>query len=802
MADGDRKASAFERAKAAIRGKSPADALAVLDRAVAEAPGHAALRALQVEHLIRARRFDAAETALAPLDDTLHGDLSRARLYQARGRTGLALIHARRAHRQAKTRDSILLLAKCLAAAGDRAQGIALLQEAVETVGGQTLRQALAQMLIGAGRKDAARAVLRAILDTQPDHLKTGLDYAKLLTAKGDQAELIALYRRLAAAHPKEPRPALELAQALRKAGEYPAALAALDAAPPGVETERQRLWVLLDLGEMDRAMSAAEALTKTRLAGAEAVLDVARITSRLNRRDLECAVLAQAADDQITSPDLTRHLVERAVPFVSPERLALLEAQLPADLAALLRLRQAQRESDHDTVLARRRKETPRSNAAALDIYRALAGTFRFDLAMRYLSFCLRRWPQAVTMISALYTARIRFGDLDSAGRLLASLDTSTSAMTEKQRGLALSLRLHHGEVLEAAEVETYLTHPIRDQNVCMTLLQHLILCGHYEAVKRLTTRLREVGTLRQRVHWQVTPLGQQSTELFLTQERYGAARLQEIRHAPEAELRREVAEAPWSIVLARFLLLRHVRPDALPPLPEADDAADPHPIPKVIYQYWDRAPLPGAVEDLSQSWQSAPGYRHVLLNKISAIKLLNDEFGPRWLKAFRMAKRPAEEADLLRLCLLAKFGGVWADADDMLMGDLDGLLAGVGDLALFREPISGVIANNFMAARPRHPAMIYAAQSARDEILSRSNETIWAKTGPGMMARAVAHHIARQTGDAPVADLQMRDQRVLRRVVAVHNPLTHKSTDRHWTTERVADPGYGAVIDQLYPA
>ena len=202
---------------------------------------------------------------------------------------------------------------------------------------------------------------------------------------------------------------------------------------------------------------------------------------------------------------------------------------------------------------------------------------------------------------------------------------------------------------------------------------------------------------------------------------------------------------------------------------------------------QYWgDRAP-PAQVTAMVDSWRAAPGFDHQLYDKMAALRFLREHFGPRWVSAFRLARYPAQEADLFRLCALAHSGGIYADADDVLLGGLDDLVQGPGarGLILYREPLGGILGNNFIAAPPGHPAIIQAARMACAGLLQRSNEAIWNSTGPGLLTRAVAAYIARTDPAELSRELTLLDWPDVAGRVLMHNTVTYKSTAQHWNTD-----------------
>lgn len=816
MKDRTAEAAPLDRARALLRGSSgdgsgaPDSAtLAAMGHLVAAYPRDMWLWAFWQKGLLRAGDLDGAADACRALTadqaTTVPGLLGQARLARAQGRLDLALGYARRAFERRATVESRMMLADVLAATGDRPAALALIEDGLATLNVRAFHAKRVLLLKALGRRGQARTAASDWLAAAPGDAaaRAALRGLKTKPAGTPKGKTSTKNQAKTSAKPQTKPQAKPQAKIRAKASATPPK-------PPARDPRYDTLAGHLKANRMVAALALAETLLAAGPATTQDALALARGFARLNRRDLECAALGAARQAGLWGQPLTDHLLNRAEGFMPPDDLAPRIPRASRGAQTRIALRRMQAEGDHAGILAllRRPDQQPRTHEAAVAVYRALVGLARFDLARRYLGAVMRRWPRSVTTLSALFTAHVRYGDLDAAEALLSSVpgtdDDTSSVLAEKLRGLRLSLRLHRGDRLTEAEIDALLDTPVRDQSVCMTLMQHLIAYGHGEAVARLTDILREIGSLRQQVHWGVTPLGQQSTELKLTADRYGADALRALIDAPEAELRAAVRSGAWSIMLARFMIRRHVLPDVLadvgpdglPDGAEAFEDAHAPGIPRVIYQYWDRDPPPLAVKRLMTSWHDQPGYRHVALSKQSATLLLREEFGRDWLQAFRMCKAPAEEADLLRYCLLWKYGGVWADADDMATAPLDQLLAGVTDLGVFREMLTGVITNNFIAARPGHPAMAYAAQMARDDILARSNETIWAKTGPGLLARAVAHTIAHQPGDGPATGMQIRDQSVLRRFVAIHNTLPHKGTDRHWSAQRLADPGYRDLV------
>nr|WP_145924029.1 glycosyltransferase [Halomonas elongata] len=204
---------------------------------------------------------------------------------------------------------------------------------------------------------------------------------------------------------------------------------------------------------------------------------------------------------------------------------------------------------------------------------------------------------------------------------------------------------------------------------------------------------------------------------------------------------------------------------------------------IPRRVVQYWNDPKPPQSVTDIMHSWSSLPGIEYQRFNTQSARSFLRRTFGADYERAFKRANNIAEGADFFRLCYLRHYGGVYADADDRLYGQLDALLPAEAGMICFREPF-GTIANNVIAAVPEHPAIVLASEMAAEALLSRDNDNTWGKTGPGLLTRAVASYLVRTT-DTSLPTIQrvaIYPNYMLYRQVQVHIQLPHKKTKRHW--------------------
>ena len=205
---------------------------------------------------------------------------------------------------------------------------------------------------------------------------------------------------------------------------------------------------------------------------------------------------------------------------------------------------------------------------------------------------------------------------------------------------------------------------------------------------------------------------------------------------------------------------------------------------IPKRVFQYWDSATVPEDVAALIAGWQSVPDYEHVLLNRPRAVTMLRRQFGPKVLKAFQAARHVTEESDLLRLCLIYKFGGIYSDADDAVVGNINELAQLGSGLVLAREPI-GALANNTLIAPPGNPVLRIALKMTVQALLGRDADGAWFKSGPGMLTRAAAVYLGQTSIEEARANLTILDGRTLRSYIQPHVRLPYKKTVKYWNAQ-----------------
>ncbi len=225
----------------------------------------------------------------------------------------------------------------------------------------------------------------------------------------------------------------------------------------------------------------------------------------------------------------------------------------------------------------------------------------------------------------------------------------------------------------------------------------------------------------------------------------------------------------------LAACLLARAQTEGALPIQPVTGA------IPPRLIHYWEGPDSPPVTRNLAAWAAQHPGMTQALFGPQAAQDWLNLH-DPALARLFTALTQPAARADLFRLAILAREGGVWADTDEYPRAPITGWLDRA--CAVFvREPGFGTVANNFIAAAPGLGVLAQARALALDAVAARldAGETPypWRDSGPAVMTRAVAAALFSQ-GGAP--GLRLLTPQDYAGTVATNLPLPHKRSALHW--------------------
>jgi len=153
----------------------------------------------------------------------------------------------------------------------------------------------------------------------------------------------------------------------------------------------------------------------------------------------------------------------------------------------------------------------------------------------------------------------------------------------------------------------------------------------------------------------------------------------------------------------------------------------------PLPIIQYWHAEIVPDYIDDLLRSFRERnSNLRHLVFNESTAEQLIEEHFDLRKVDAFRACAVPAMQADYFRYCAVLALGGVYCDADEHCVADLQSLIPPAGGGQLFIRP-EGVIINGFFAFGSAGNAFLrIALEIASANIEGRRFNRVYPTTGP----------------------------------------------------------------------
>ncbi|HEX8204673.1 MAG TPA: glycosyltransferase [Solirubrobacteraceae bacterium] len=214
----------------------------------------------------------------------------------------------------------------------------------------------------------------------------------------------------------------------------------------------------------------------------------------------------------------------------------------------------------------------------------------------------------------------------------------------------------------------------------------------------------------------------------------------------------------------------------------------------------------VPPDVRECLHSWDTLrdEGFEFRMFGDDTATAYIAERYGPRQRAAFARCRHPAMRSDYLRMCFVLAEGGLYVDADDVLVGGgwqdvfRDGTLklqplcydvtAGgmlsASELRRIDLPTEGrifYVNNNPVAAPAGHPVLRRALARATDSLLREEPAPeIQATTGPGNLTAVLAAH-ARDSqiiGVPPDFELLFDWERIAEPCW----DLAYRSDDRNW--------------------
>ncbi|WP_149537135.1 tetratricopeptide repeat protein [Siccirubricoccus phaeus] len=824
-------ASAAAAAEQAARAAPPAQRLAAWRGVLALFPGHVAAQ-MEIGHALRAGgdpaaalpHFAAARAA-APAADW--AALAEADTLRQLGRLAAAELAYREVLRRRSDHPAGLAgLAECRRLLGDAAAAGALFARLAALAPGDPAGSlGLAELHLAAGEAAAAAEGFRAVLARHPGHRGAMMGLGHAAMALGQPAAAQPLFAAVAAAEPGAIWALLPLAEAARALGEPEVALthftAALALAPDSLQARLGRVAALAEAGRAAEALAEARAAVAARpeepglqmaLGQAARALgehELARTAfaaaAALRPGDPAPLVEAAAAARALGEPRAARALLEQALardPGCAPalEHLGGLHraaGELAAALASFAAGIATGRPGPWSYLGAAEIEAEQGRLDAALALLAAgeaaLPGVA--ELPAKRLELLRRSGavPAALAAARALPADRFPIwfervvleheaGDAATAAALLAAPPPAPGlgarARALHLRGLVLAdhWRLAEAEKLLAEAAALAPEDPWPPTRLAMLRLARSDAVGARAAVAAVlriaAAAVRAQGRtprIAQTFH------GQLLDELAL--EPALLARLQALAAAPAAArlapLAALVRERPEHFGAAHALAvaLRQAGGFAFRPAPGAP------PLPARLAQYWHAAEPPADLRAMMAGWQR-PGLAARRFDDAAATAWMAAHQPPEVQAAWRRARTPTHRADLLRLALLATEGGWWADADDLLFGDLAALAPPGATLVLYQEDL-GSIGNNLMGAAPGHPVLREALRQAVVAINRGDADMVWLQTGPGLLTRVLAGAVA-AAGEVPPGVL-VHDHLTVLRQVALHCLAEYK-TRAHW--------------------
>lgn len=651
-------------------------------------------------------------------------------------------------------------------------------------------RIALAQIVDGA---QAALPIARQAADRFPDALHLQLALGEALRRTGQRTEAETHLRATADRFPRSALPHVRLARLAIEVGLPDVAFADVTEARARdkgtLPVELAYADVTLRLGRTEEAVARLEWLVGNDQITPALLVKLIAAHRSLGQSD-EADSYARLGQEMFPG---SATLVEYLAPLTAGLDLGLdpdaVADSLPASRRDALTARMALRALELDTALeaARRPPTAQRGPSDIKLVASALMQAGRLPLVWRYLRFALTHWAADPGIVSLFAQASNKVGRPAAALATLADRGIgadSTSPTTLSNLALLHASGGHSVPAMAAFEA-CLGAGGFPQRNTYRMLMRCLIGDGRADLLERLLD-IQESANLWTHPHLQKSLNGQLQTEARLALRMGAAGETEDGEASGEAPGGAERAARLWahpgSNIAAMAVVGHWVRhasdgPDAVKPV-GTDGAA----VPRQIFQYWDRKTPPSRIAAMMTTWRLAPGYKYRCYDRREAMTYLADKVSPEARRAFQLARNPAEEADFLRLCLLHREGGIYADADDRRDGDLNRFIADRTGLTVLVEPGLANVANNFLIAAPSHPVLAKAVDMAQQALLARDAETTWSKTGPGLLTRALASHL----GDCLVADvapevtpLGLAD---IAEVVSIHNPAEHKGSATDW--------------------
>jgi hypothetical protein len=239
----------------------------------------------------------------------------------------------------------------------------------------------------------------------------------------------------------------------------------------------------------------------------------------------------------------------------------------------------------------------------------------------------------------------------------------------------------------------------------------------------------------------------------------------------------------------------------------PSAGGSTQREGIPRTLVRYWhDPCDVPDDVRACLDSWDPLreEGFEFRMFSDASAAAYIAERYSTRERDAFARCRHPAMRSDYLRMCFVLAEGGLYVDADDVLLGNGWKDLFRNGGLKVqplcYDVPTGGMVPadeiwrtdlrtsgrifyvnNDPIAAPAGHPVLRRALARATGRLLGEDPlPEIQSTTGPGNLTVALAAHArASKVADVPL-DLELL--RNWETIAETRWELSYRSDARNW--------------------
>jgi hypothetical protein len=228
---------------------------------------------------------------------------------------------------------------------------------------------------------------------------------------------------------------------------------------------------------------------------------------------------------------------------------------------------------------------------------------------------------------------------------------------------------------------------------------------------------------------------------------------------------------------------------------------------VPRTLIRYWhDPSDVPGDVRACLDSWEPLreEGFQFRMFSDVSAAAYIAERYSTRECKAFARCRHPAMRSDYLRMCFVLAEGGLYVDADDVLLGNgwrdifqrgglklqplcydiPTGAMVPATEIWRTDLPTNGrifYVNNDPIAAPAAHPVLRRALSRATERLLGEDPlPEIQSTTGPGNLTAAlVAYARESKVAGAPLDFELLYDWEA---VAETRWDLSYRSDSRNW--------------------